>query len=439
MTAVSKTKRVTKGPKRVLKKVRTAYGISEYSLSNGLRVLYRHDSTLPIAAVCVTYHVGSRNEAAGHTGATHILEHLLFKDSEHFNMANGKAITGHLEWMGASVNATTWVDRTNYFELLPAEKVAEAIALEADRMRGSRFNDADLASEMTVVRNEFERSRNNPYEILEEEVMATAFTTHPYRIPTIGIKEDIENSTAAKLREFYDRFYWPNNATLIVIGDIAFAELEKLVLKHFGRIPRSPHEIEPMAVVEPAQEEPRMCSVTKSAGVSIAALAYKTPEARSEDFVPLFVAATILAGGFSSRLQKRIVDRGLAAEIHTMMPAFFDPGLLTFTATVGPAMTAERIRDRMRIEVGAVRRAGVTPAELVRARSRLLSQIADERDGIYNEMRSLSESVAAGDWTLGYRFEEQLKKLTVADVNRAIRTYLLQAGETSGILIDSAV
>ncbi len=421
------------------KKIRTAYGISEYALPNGLRVLYKRDTTLPIAAVCVTYHVGSRNEAKGHTGATHILEHLLFKDSEHYTVANGKSITGYLEWMGAVMNATTWLDRTNYFELLPRERVGEAVAMEADRMRRSLFNDADLASEMTVVRNEFERSRNNPYEFLEEAVTAEAFTTHPYRIPTIGTKEDIEQSTAAKLREFYDRFYWPNNATLTIFGDVSAPELEKLVVKHFGPIPHSPREIEVMMIVEPAQTGQRACEIKKAAGVSIATLAYKTPDARSADFAPLYVASTILAGGFSSRLQRSLVDTGLAAEVHVSMAPLFDPGVLSFTATVGKNALPMKIIERMRAEITKAKRSGISASELNRARTRLLSQIADERDGIYNEMRSVSESIAAGDWTLGYRFEEQIRKLRAADINAAINTYLLPAGETSGILIDTAV
>src|SRR5665213_1211087 len=299
-----------------IKKVKTVYGITEYVLSNGLRVLYKRDTSLPIAAVCVTYHVGSRNEAIGHTGATHILEHLLFKDSEHFKKENDRSITGYLEWMGAVMNATTYLDRTNYFELLPKERVAEALEMEADRMRGSLFNDADLASEMTVVRNEFERSRNNPFEILEEEVLAAAFTKHPYRIPTIGIKEDIEGSTAAKLREFYDRFYWPNNATLSLFGDVTPEQVESLALHYFGSIPSSPHPIPVMTTVEPVQERSRKVEVKKPTGVSILELAYKTPPARSPDFLPLYVFATILAGGFSSRLQKKIVDTGHAAELH---------------------------------------------------------------------------------------------------------------------------
>ena len=217
-----------------LKKIQTKYGVTEYRLANGLRVLYKEEKAAPVVAVCVTFHVGSRNEAAGHTGSTHILEHLLFKDSKNFNKANGKAITGHLDWLGASVNATTWLDRTNYFEFLPDTALEEALALEADRMRDSLFNDDDLASEMTVVRNEYEQGRNNPFELLDEEIMYKTFTKHPYRIPTIGTKEDIEHSTAAKLREFYDTYYWPNNATLSVMGNVPWKEVEKLVLKYFA-------------------------------------------------------------------------------------------------------------------------------------------------------------------------------------------------------------
>ena len=425
--------------KASIKKVRTAYGITEYALSNGLRVLYKRDTSLPIAAVCVTYHVGSRNEAAGHTGATHILEHLLFKDSENFKAADNRSITNHLEWMGALMNATTYLDRTNYFELLPKERLAEALEMEADRMRGSLFNDADLASEMTVVRNEFERSRNNPFEILEEEVLATAFTKHPYRIPTIGIKEDIESSTAAKLREFYDRFYWPNNATLSIFGDVDQDDAESLALKYFAAIPRSPHEIPAMTTVEPPQEKARTCEIEKPTGVSALQLAYKTPSARDPDFLPLYVFATILAGGFSSRLQKKIVDAGHAAELHLSLHPFYDACVASLTAVIGKKSTPMRVLQIMRREIKAALAGGVTKAELDHARERLLSEIADEHDGIFNEIRAVSESIAAGDWTLSYRFEEMLAALKRSDIDRVAQKYFTSKGETAGILIDTLV
>lgn len=418
-------------------KKRHIYGVSEYYLGNGLRVLYKQEKSAPVVAVCITFHVGSRNESPGSTGATHILEHLLFKDAEKFNRKNGNSITDHLEWMGALMNATTWLDRTNYFELLPRERLEDALAVESDRMRGSLFNDADLASEMTVVRNEYERSRNNPHELLDEEVMQTAFITHPYRIPTIGVKADIEGATATKLREFYDCFYWPNNATLAIFGDVSRADVERLVIRYFAQIPHSPHEIPQMTTVEPLQTKSRTCEIKKSAGVSIATLSYKTPRAIDPDFVPLYMLGVILAGGFSSRLQKALVDRGLAAELSLSMPATHDPSLFSITATVAEGVAPEKLLQIMRTKIRQLINEGVSVGEIQRARERILSQIAEERDGVFNEIRAVSESVAAGDWTLGYVFEEKIRTMKRADIDRVAKKYLTRQGETTGILLDT--
>lgn len=420
-----------------LKKLRSIHGVNEYRLPNGLRFLFKRDRSAPVVAVCVTFHVGSRNEAAGHTGATHILEHLLFKDTENFNKKNGKAITDYLEWMGAIMNATTWLDRTNYFELLPREHLAEALRMEADRMRNSRFSAEDLASEMTVVRNEYERGRNDPYEILSEKVLETAFREHPYRIPTIGLKEDIEHSNVEKLREFYDTFYWPNNATLAVYGDVTSREAEELVVKYFGAIPASPHEIPAFNVVEPVQKKARSCEVQKAAGVSIAQIAYHTPRAGDPAYAAALGFVMVMAGGFSSRLQKAIVDKGLAADISPFVYPTFDPGIATFTATAAPNVAAGVLIARMRAQIEKAAKEGITKAELDRARNRLLSEISQEHDGVFHEIRAVSESVAAGDWTLTYRLEADLKKLTPALVNGVARRYFTRANETAGILNDT--
>jgi zinc protease len=420
------------------KKTRTVHGVTEFRLPNGLRVLYKQVKAAPVVAVCITFHVGSRNEAPGHTGATHILEHLLFKDSKKFNKKNGKAITDYLEWFGAYINATTWLDRTNYFELLPKERLEEALALEADRLRGSLFNDKDLASEMTVVRNEFERSRNNPFELLDEEVMAEAYKVHPYRISTIGIKEDIENSTAKKLREFYDTFYWPNNATLAVMGDVPLARVLPLVEKYFGPIPASPHEIPQMSVVEPAQKERRSVEIKKKMGVSIAQMSYKIPPAAHKDYPLTLLIAILLAGGFSSRLQKKLVDTGLAADVSAIAFALHDPGVLTIQVHTSPHTTPHKVTDIVRKEVAAIGKGSVTAAELKRAKERVLSMVAYERDGVFNEIRAISEAVAAGNWMLAYSVEEAVKKATPAQIHRAAKTYLTPHTETSGILLDQS-
>ena len=421
-----------------LKKIRTVGDVTEYQLSNGLRVLYKRETAAPVVAVCITFHVGSRNEAAGHTGSTHILEHLLFKDSKKFNQKNGKAITDYLEWFGANINATTWLDRTNYFELLPRERLAEALALEADRMRGSLFNEADLKSEMTVVRNEYERSRNDPFELLDEAVTAAVYTTHPYRIPTIGTKEDIEHSTAAKLREFYDTYYWPNNATLAIMGDVSRIEIETLVLKEFGPIPHSPHEIPTMTVVEPQQTKARSVSLVKPMGVSIGILAYKVPEATHKDLPALQVLAVILGGGFGSRLQKALVDKGLAADVAARVLALHDPGTMECIAHCANRVKPQRVINVMREEIAACAKKAPTRTEIAHAQERIFAEIAKERDGVFIEVLVVSEAIAAGDWTLAYRLEDLIKKVTPSDIVRVAKTYLSPKQETSGVLLEAS-
>ena len=420
--------------KASLLKVRTAFGVVEYRLSNGLRVLHKRERAAPVVAVCVTYHVGSRNEAKGHTGSTHLLEHLLFKDTEKFNGLNGNAITNYLEWFGAYMNATTSLDRTNYFELLPREHLSEALSLEADRMRNSLFSEKDLRSEMPVVRNEFERSRNNPFELLDEAVFERAFTVHPYRIPTIGTKEDIEHTNRTKLREFYDTFYWPNNATLAVFGDVSLAEVRCLVLKYFAPIPSSPHPIPSMKIREPLQKKARSVLLKKPLGVTIISLAYKIPKGKHRDYPALLALGTILGEGFSSRLTGALVDTGLAAEINVSVPALHDEGVLTITAHAAHGVLPARVLSHMRRAVALLSQKIPAERELAQAKERLLSQMASERDGILSEIRMVSEGIAAGDWTLGYTIERSIVALCPQDIARVGKAYLKSERETAGIL-----
>ena len=195
-------------------------GFREWRLqSNGLRVLLLSNCVAPVVTFAVVYHVGSRNEAVGYTGATHLLEHLMFKGTPEYDRAKGTAIAAVLEAIGARFNATTWFDRTNYYETIPSDQLEIALAIEASRMRGSLLRDEDRVPEMTVVRNEFERGENSPFQVLYKHTFATAFREHPYHHPTIGWRSDIEGVSTERLQEFYDAFYHPNNATAMLIGD----------------------------------------------------------------------------------------------------------------------------------------------------------------------------------------------------------------------------
>ena len=199
--------------------IKESGGIKEYKLrSNGLNVLVKEDGSAPVATFMVTYRVGSRNEVTGNTGSTHLLEHLMFKGSKKFNTKKGNTVFQVLQSFGARVNATTWLDRTNYYATMPSNKLEVAIEIEADRMRNAYIKEEDRQSEMTVVRNEFERGQNSPTNVLDEHLWATAYQAHPYHHSTIGWKSDIENVSIESLQEFYDTFYWPNNATAIVVG-----------------------------------------------------------------------------------------------------------------------------------------------------------------------------------------------------------------------------
>ncbi|HUD02585.1 MAG TPA: pitrilysin family protein [Candidatus Paceibacterota bacterium] len=415
-------------------KVGSAFGITEYRLANGLRVLYKKESAAPVVAVCVTFHVGSRNESKGVTGSTHILEHLLFKDTIKFNKANGNAITDYLEWFGALMNATTWLDRTNYFELIPKERMANALEMEADRLRGSLFNDTDLASEMTVVRNEFERSRNNPLELLDEEVLYKVFTKHPYRIPTIGLKEDIESSTATKLRKFYDVFYWPNNATLSVFGDVEWKDVEREVLTYFAPIPHSPHSIPTLTIVEPKQKSARKVTIKKDMGVNLAMVSYKVPPGTHKDYPAVLLLSTILAGGYSSRMEQHIVDKGIASEVSVLCHPLFDTGAVNFMGQCAEGVKPTFLAKAIEKEIEIIINKGVTTVELAYARERVLSQGAASRDGVFNEIRAVSESVAAGDWALAYKIEKAGLKVTVSDIKRIAKKYFNKQKQTVGLL-----
>src|SRR5436309_10659037 len=229
-------------------------GIREYRLANGLKLLLVENRVAPVVTFLVLYKVGSRNEAVGHTGATHLLEHMLFKGTPTFNKRAGTQVAATLQKVGADFNATTWYDRTNYFETVPSDTLELAVRLEADRMRNSFIADEDRQSEMTVVRNELERGQNEPMLVLDEAVYASAFREHPYHHPTIGWRSDVENVPTARLTECYDTFYHPNNATAIVVGDFELGRALEVVNKYCSVVPASVKAIPEIYTHDPRRQ-----------------------------------------------------------------------------------------------------------------------------------------------------------------------------------------
>lgn len=416
--------------------VRTLGGISEYRLeSNGLTVLVKPDHSAPVATFQVTYRVGSRNEVTGTTGATHILEHMMFKGSEHFNDPAGNSVKQYLERVGGQYNATTSTDRTNYFATVGRDSLEGYIAIEADRMRHLWLREADRQKEMTVVRNEYERGENSPMSTLRKEVTAAAYQALPYHHETIGWRSDIEKVPIEKLRAFYDTFYWPNNATVTVVGDVEPNAALELVKKYYGSIPRSPAPIPEMYTEEPEQTGPRRVVVKRPGQAGAILIGHKVPNARSSDTPPLEVLDFILSRGKTSRLYRALVDKGLALSINANNPDSHDLGLNTISATLAPGATHEAVEQAILATLEDVRTHGVTPEEVATAVRQFRITFLSNRDGSAAVAGEINEWIAAGDWTLFVDFPEKIAAVTPADVQRVAQKYLEPDQSTTGWFI----
>ena len=416
--------------------IRNSGGIEEYKLkTNDLTVLLMEDHSAPTATFMVTYHVGSRNEAVGHTGATHLLEHLMFKGSAKYNKDNGNSIWKVLQDVGAQINATTWFDRTNYFELLPKEHLGKAVSIEADRMRGAFIRDEDRQPEMTVVHNEYERGENDPFEVLDKNIWATAYQAHPYHHPTIGWRADIENISTDRLKEFYNSFYWPNNATATVIGDFSVNETLSLIWKYFGQIPRSPHKIPIMYTEEPPQEGLRRVEVKRIGEAPIIGVAHKSPKGKSQDTYPLHILGSILGSGKTSRFYRNIIDKGLAMDVSVWDHPFHDNGLFVTYAFLTPETQPEKVEKLILDEYDSIQKDGVSEKEVARAQSKIRAMTAFSRDGSYSIASHLNEAIAAGDWTLYTTYLERVMEITPEDVQRVAQKYLRESQRTVGHFI----
>jgi zinc protease len=417
---------------------KTVGNISEYRLdSNGLQVLLMPERSSPTLTFMVTYRVGSRNEVTGTTGATHLLEHLMFKGTPNFNREKGNNVDQLLERIGGIYNATTWNDRTNYYANIGNEHLESYIEIEADRMRNLWLRDEDRKPEMTVVRNEFEIGENNPVEALDKEIYAAAYIAHPYHHSTIGWRSDIENVPIEKLKEFYDTFYWPDNATVSVIGDFDPdpAAALGLIQKHYGAIPKAPQPIPPMYTEEPEQTGPRRVVVKRAGELGVVGVAHKIPAATHADQPALHVLNSILTKGKNSRYYRALTDKNLTTSVDGQTGFFHDPSLHIVYASLAPNATHEQVEKVVVDELERVKQEGVTDGEVAAAIAQILAAAAYARDGSFAIASTLNEYIAAGDWTLYVTGDDLISKVKAADVKRVANTYLQEEKRTTGWFI----
>ncbi|KAA3608827.1 MAG: insulinase family protein [Calditrichaeota bacterium] len=417
-------------------KVKELGGIEEFKLeSNDLTVLLMEDHSAPVLTFMVTFHVGSRNEVTGTTGSTHLLEHLMFKGTPRFNKANGGHIDNLLGNVGAMLNATTWTDRTNYYESIPSEYLETTVEFEADRMRNLLLLKEDKEAEMTVVRNEYERGENSPYQTLDKEIFATAFQAHPYHHSTIGWKSDIENVTMEKLRDFYNTFYWPNNATVTVIGDFDKTHALELIKKYYGKISKSPNPIPELYTVEPKQEGQRRVTIKRPGQLGVVGIGWKIPGALNADTYSLAVLDNIMQNGKNSRMYKALIDNNKASNAFDDHSMFKDPSLYISYAFLAPGVTHDEVEKIILAEFDKIKKEGVTDAEVTRAKSQIKAATAFGRDGSFSIASRINESIARGDWTFYTNYLDNIRKVTAEDVKRVANEYFIEDHSTTGHFI----
>ena len=429
-------------------------GVREFALANGMKLLLVENRVAPVATLLVLYRVGSRNEAVGHTGATHLLEHMLFKGTPTFNKERRTQVAATLQKVGADFNATTWYDRTNYFETVPSDALELAVRLEADRMRNSFIADEDRRSEMTVVRNELERGQNEPMMVLDEAVYATAFREHPYHHPTIGWRADVENVPTARLKEFYDTFYHPNNATVIVVGDFEEPRALELIQTYFGAVPASPSPIPEVYTDEPGQQGERRLVVRRAGELPLVQVAFRTPAAlghegvlsnaelarraaappEANDIFPLAVLSALLANGVTSRLYQSLVEPGLAVSVDARVDQFRDPGLFNVYATAAPGIEAAKVEEIIHAELARAAEE-LSDEEVEKAKRQIAAQVAYERDGTHNVAVQMSEAEAVADWRFYNSYARNVERVTTEDVRRAATLYFKEDARTVGHFI----
>ena len=415
-----------------MKRVTSVEGITEYRLDNGLRVLLFPDPSKPTITVNVTYLVGSLHESYGETGMAHLLEHLVFKGTpRHPDIP--QELTEH----GARPNGTTWFDRTNYFETFRAtdENLDWALDLEADRMINSFIAKKDLDSEMTVVRNEFERGENNPFRILMQRTLASAFLWHNYGKSTIGARSDIENVSIDRLKAFYRKYYQPDNAVLLVAGKFEEAKTLALVAKKFGPTPRPTRRLQKPYTAEPTQDGERAVTLRRVGDVKMLMAAYHIPAGSHPDFAALDLMTQILADTPSGRLHKALVETRKASRIYGYNFQLHDPGVVMMGAEVRKEDSLEDARSAFLKTIDEIRKDPPTSEEVERARTQLLKNIDLALNDVNRVGLSLSEWVAMGDWRLFFLHRDRIRKATPEDVHRVAATYLKPSNRTLGQFI----
>ncbi len=412
-------------------------------LDNGLHVLIQEEHTAPLASVWCWYKVGSKDERPGLTGVSHWCEHMNFKGTARIPREEVKGI---IEQFGGSWNGYTWIDQTTYLETATRDALDRMLFIESERMASCLYHPDDCESERTVIISELQGGENDPDQLLDQELTATAFKAHPYRHPTIGWLPDLQTMTRDDLYGYYRRFYVPNNATLVIVGDVDTDEALRRVDRYFGGIqPGSAPDR--LRTIEPEQTGERRLTIRQEGTTAYLKVGYHAPSVTDRHFFPLLLLDAVLTGAKglnlwssfrvpppqrSARLYRALVERGLASSVHGSLMPTEQPFLFTVSVTANDGVALASVESALLESLAGVERDGITGAELARANAQLRARLVFDSDSVTNIAHQLGyyETIASID--VFTTAPARIAAVTLEDVAAAARAVLASSNRTVG-------
>ncbi len=402
------------------------------TLANGLTVLILEEHTAPLATVWCWYRVGSKDEPAGLTGVSHWVEHMNFKGTANIPRDQVKGI---IEQFGGSWNGYTWIDQTTYLETASSDALDRMLFIESERMARCLYHPEDCDSERTVIISELQGGENDPDQFLDQELTATAFKAHPYQHPVIGWLSDLQRMSREDLFGYYRSHYVPNNATLVVVGDVDGNATMRLVERHFGGIPAGQPRPR-LRLSEPEQSGERRVTIRKEGTTAYLKAAYHAPSISDPLFFPLLALDAVLTGAKglnlwasfrdappqrSARLYRALVERGLASSVSGALLPTEDPFLYYLSATAIAGVSLRTVEAALVEEIDRVRESGISQAELDRAKAQLKARFVFENDSISNIAHQLGFFETIADACLFFELPSLVDAVTVESVAEAAR------------------
>ncbi len=407
-------------------------GTKEFQLSNGLKVLLKSNHSIPLVTFSIWYKVGSRNETEGQYGLAHFLEHMMFKGTK--KLKKGE-ISATIQGLGGIYNAFTSIDGTAYYETISPKYLEKVIEIESDRIKNSALDQNELNLERTVVLSEYEGDLNNPATYLDQKVRELAYDISPYKHPTIGYEKDIKNINSEIMHEFYKKYYSPNNATIVLVGDFDENKALNLITKYFGKLKNDVTNNSDSIPREKEQTKEKRTIIKRAGSYKLVEIVYHVTDTKDSDIYPLNIVEEILIKGEKSPLKKKLIEAGLATEVYGGTEANRDPGLFQIVVSLTPQATHKRVEKIILNEIDKLNKKTPSEKEIEGAINRIKASYLFGLDGTYNQALNIGYFEIINNWKQSQIWTNEISKVTQEDVARILNKYFKKQNRTIGYFI----